>query len=199
VGPQGATGAQGTTGNAGTSGQNGSTGPTGPAGPTGATGATGQDGTNGTNGTNGATGATGPAGAGGHVANFMSSSNVPNGECIGNIIFASNNHGGCPSAVTANTFTSEVTFLEGPVPAGGGTVTNLEAVVNTAPTGTQSHTVTVLNNTTGATLLSCSITAGNTSCQSTASGSVPAGHYLQVRINNVNGASSRQFRVTFRY
>jgi hypothetical protein len=71
--------------------------------------------------------------------------------------------------------------------------------VNTAPTGSASHSVQVLNNTTGSVILYCSITAGNTYCQNTGTASVPAGQYLQVRIDNVSGASNRRFRVTFRY
>ncbi len=129
----------------------------------------------------------------------MTTSDATDLQCIGNVYFGTNKHASCPAATPANTYSAEVEFLDGPVPAGGGSVTNLEAVVNTAPTAGQSHVVEVMNNTTGTTLLSCTVTAGNSSCQNVGSAAVPAGHYLQVRIDNVGGASNRKWRVTFRY
>lgn len=63
-----------------------------------------------------------------------------------------------------------------------------------------SHTVTVVDNTTAAAVLSCVITAGNTFCQNTGTAAVIAGHYRQVRINGSASASNnRAYRVTFRY
>ena len=57
-----------------------------------------------------------------------------------------------------------------------------------------------MNNTTGAVLLSCSITSAANFCQNTGTASVPAGNYLQVRARVLNGApTNRNFRVTFRY
>jgi hypothetical protein len=132
------------------------------------------------------------------VANFMSTANVEDLRCIGNAILVDNNHDACPAAVTANTYSAD-DQLEGPVPAGGGIVTNLKATTNTAPGAGQSYLVEVMNNTTGATLISCTVTTGNTSCQDTSTTSIAAGEYLQVRIDNQGGASNRMWRVSFRY
>jgi hypothetical protein len=88
------------------------------------------------------------------------------------------------------------------VPAGGGSVSNLFARVNTAPATGQSYTVEVLDNGSpfSPTAISCSITAGNTTCTNTgASASVSAGHYLQVKITNVGGAPNKAFTVSFRW
>jgi hypothetical protein len=95
-------------------------------------------------------------------------------------------------------FGPPVSFLEGPVPAGGGTVTNVEATVNTASCSA-SHTVQIRNNTTGSVIVSRSITVGNTFCHNTSSAAVSPGQYLEVRIDLVSGPSNRQFRVMFRY
>jgi hypothetical protein len=120
-------------------------------------------------------------------------------------MFATNNAGACPAAVTANTYSGELTFLEGPVPAGGGTITNLEATTNTAMTGTQSWTIDVIDNATGSVLLSCTINTttslSTTACQNTGSAAVAAGHYLQVKATKGGSPlpADKPFRVTFRY
>ena len=82
--------------------------------------------------------------------------------------------------------------------AGRTTISNLFAATDTAPTGAQSYTVDATDN--GTAVYSCSITAGNTTCSNTAAGvAVTAGHRIQVQITNVNGASNRQFQVSFRW
>jgi hypothetical protein len=102
--------------------------------------------------------------------------------------------------VAVNTYSANG-FLEGPVPSGGGTVTNLEAVVDTAPGVANGHTIDVMDNTTGTVLLSCQITGTNVFCINTGSASATAGDYLQVRMTNTTGGTSNahSFRVTFRY
>jgi hypothetical protein len=117
-----------------------------------------------------------------------------------------NSHAACPAAVTANTYTNEAVFLEGPVPSGGGSVNSLEATNNATAAGV--WVIDVIDNTasTGGgangVLLSCTITSlgagGPFFCQNTGSVSVPAGHYLEVRVTTTSGGN-KQFRVTFRY
>jgi hypothetical protein len=172
-------------------------------GDTGLTGATGPTGI----GLTGPTGPTGASGTGGNVATFFSTADVHNGECIGNSTFATNKHGACPAVVAANTYSADVQFLEGPVPAGGGTVSNLEATTDTAMTGSQSWTIDVIDNTapTAVVLLSCTINAttslSTTTCQNTGSAAVAAGHYLEVKATKGGSPlpADKPFRVTFRY
>jgi hypothetical protein len=85
------------------------------------------------------------------------------------------------------------------MPAAGASVSNLEATTNGAPTGTQSYTVDVLDNTAGTVALSCSVTSSSAFCTNTGSATVTAGHYLEVRITHVNGAAGKPWRVSFRY
>jgi hypothetical protein len=132
----------------------------------------------------------------------MTTANSNGGECIGNITFASNQHSACPAAVTTD-YTNEVQDLEGPVPAGGGSVTNLVGTTNNAVSGTGAWLIEVVDNNTGTTLLSCTISVGTggTSCQNTGSAAVSAGHYLMVRVSRSGSPlpSGSQFRVSFRY
>jgi hypothetical protein len=133
----------------------------------------------------GAAGSQGPAGAAG-VATFLSTGTVSSGQCIGNIEVGTGNH----------------TLLMGPMPAGGGALTNLQAFTSGAPTGTQSYTVSVLDATpaTATVLLTCAVTSASSSgCSSTSTAAVAAGHYLEVRITNNNAAASVPWRVSFRY
>jgi hypothetical protein len=173
------------------------------------TGATGT-GATGPTGLIGATGPTGLAGSGsgaGEVALFLDTSNVSNNECIGNSRFNTNQSAACPSpAAAADSFTSEIKYLEGPVPAGGGTVSNIEALIETPVTGAQTWTIEVVDNTTGSSLLSCTINTTTSlsasACRSTGSAAVAAGHYLEVRstksqVTPVPG--DRAVRVSFRY
>lgn len=195
AGPAGATGAAGTTGATGPTGSMGSvgitgaTGATGPAGPIGSAGAMGLTGATGSTGPIGLTGSTGEAGPAGTagVAEFLSTANVNNGQCLG---FSSD------ARVTCGTSTISVDSAA--APANGATVSNLYAEVSTAPTGTQQYTVNVTDN--GSAIYSCNITAGNTTCTNTTAGiAVSSGHRIQVKITIVNAAPARAFRVSFRY
>ena len=124
------------------------------------------------------------------MATFYTTANVKTNECVGNLIFGVAGSAACPAAVPANTYSGDILFLEGPVPAGGGTVTNLEVTTNTAVTGTGTWITDVIDNTTGSILLSCTITAGTLGgvvCQNTGSASVTAGHYLEVRVTKGAG------------
>jgi hypothetical protein len=93
-------------------------------------------------------------------------------------------------------------LLAGPTPAGGATVTNLYADTNTTLSGTETATVAVIDNTIGATLLSCTVTAGRSSCSNTKeSGSAAPGENIEVKVtapgSRCNDRAS--WRVRFRY
>jgi hypothetical protein len=135
-------------------------------------------------------GPTGDAGSAGASAQFISvGANASSGQCLGAFNDA---HVAC----SATMLTNALDMLQ--VPAAGATVSNLVAETNTAPASGQSYTVEVLDN--GSAIYSCSVTAGNTTCSSTASGvAVTAGHRLQVKITNVGGAPNKLWRVAFRY
>jgi hypothetical protein len=104
----------------------------------------------------------------------------------------------CPSATTGPTGNL---MLLGPMTANGATVSNLEALTNGTLTGSDTATVTVINNTTGATVLSCTINSTNkSSCQNAASATVPAGDYLEVKVTTSgNSGANKEWQVTFRF
>src|SRR5262249_1783249 len=203
TGEQGATGPTGATGDTGNNGENGETGPTGPSGPTGPTGPTGATGatgvgatgaTGGTGGTGatGATGATGPTGVSA-VGQFMSSGNATDGQCLGTF---EDKHAGCSTGFATNG------SLPGPdallVPAGGGSVSNLQARAKDAPAAATSWIVEVLEN--GTLIYSCTVAATTNACSNTgAPVTVTAGHFLQVRVNTENGAGATGWHVSFVY
>ena len=122
------------------------------------------------------------------------------GQCLGNwFVGAASSHAACPAA--ASGYTNENTYLAGPIPAGGGTVANLLVYTNATVTGSDTGVIDVIDNTSGSTLLSCTVnsTTVNT-CTNTGSASVQAGHYLEVKIT-FTGATpdTKQWRVSFRY
>ena len=192
TGPTGATGATGPIGPQGLTGATGATGPiglqglTGATGPTGATGATGPIGPQGPT---GATGATGPAGSSG-VAQFESS---PGGalsfECLGAWV-------GVDVSCSNGPLYSGIDSVQ--VPAGATTVSDLQAQVADALGIGNSWHVEILDN--GSPIMSCAIFGPlDTACSDTGSVAVAAGHFLQVRVVTLDGASPTHTRVAFRY
>jgi len=214
-GENGATGAKGVTGEVGKAGATGATGPegargatgaTGAPGVTGATGAEGARGPTGANGANGATGPTGPSGPTGPpgeqkgIATFEDEelNPAPAAVCLpftGNVN-AGVIGGTCPPPTTGWTNSP---FLDGPMPGGGATVSDLYAVLNVPLAGTD--VVEVWNNTTPGLLLSCTITAGSSGCSNNGSGgTVAGGEYIEVIVNRQQTPlPNEQFRVTFDY
>ncbi len=210
AGPIGADGAvglagpQGPAGPTGADGVVGLAGPQGPAGPAGAAGAVGPTGPQGPSGPAGAAGATGPqgpqgpAGAGGAATWFMSSLKVTSGNCLAN---EAAGNGACPAAVAVNTLSTSTSLL-GPIPAGGATVTNLEAVTSAAGSAANTATIAVINNSTGLAVLSCTInnvSLSTRACQNTGSAFVAAGSYLQVKVTVTGSGMLTQYRASFRY
>jgi hypothetical protein len=199
AGSNGSNGATGATGAAGSNGSNGATGATGPAGAKGATGAAGATGATGAAGATGNTGATGPAGNAA-TATFISGKDVSSGECLAYVGTGVALSGTCPAkgADATEVFSGaySATFLAGPMPAHGATVANLNAVSD-GLSGHESATVAIIDNTTGATLLSCPVNAPANGCENaTGSATVAAGHELEAK---VTGSGGHEWRVQFRY
>jgi hypothetical protein len=80
------------------------------------------------------------------------------------------------------------------VPLGGGTIADLEVRVDAAAAGS-GNTVTILKN--GSAALSCTVTAGNTSCSNSGLATLAAGDFLQVQVTNNAGAANRKYQVSF--
>ena len=200
-GAPGATGAIGPSGSEGPAGKTGATGPTGAAGAkgvTGATGTTGATGQPGKEGSKGSTGATGPAGAAA-IASFASSQGVSNGYCLNYTELEGKGQGSCP-AKTSGYSGSEL--LAGPAPTGGETVTDLYATTSAALGSKESVLVSVIDNSSGATLLSCTVTSASKGACSNAlgSGTAAPGDYLEVKLTGVGSRwCPGQWRVTFRF
>ena len=173
----------------------------GPSGAKGLTGATGTTGATGQPGKAGATGATGPTGAAGTaaIASFASSQSVSNGYCLNYTELEETGQGPCPSK-TSDYSGSEL--LAGPAPAAGETITNLFATTNATLGSKESVLVSVIDNTTGITLLSCTVSSASQGACSNASGSGTAapGDYVEVKLTGI-GSRWRpgQWRVTFRF
>jgi hypothetical protein len=124
-----------------------------------------------------------------------------NGECLANVNSGGVGHGTCEAAIPADTLASDFNWLLGPTTAST-SVSNLVVTSDATPTGTQSELIEIVDNTTGTTLISCTVNSSSSpagSCNSTNSASVPIGHYLQVVQTKQNGAGPETFRVSFRY
>jgi hypothetical protein len=95
----------------------------------------------------------------------------------------------CITAVAG--FGNDANSVEfGPIPQGGVTISQLQAVTNGSATG---QTVRVLDNIT-ATALTCTNTAGSSCSGTTHSVTIPAGDFIQVQ---VTGGTAAAWKVTF--
>ena len=110
----------------------------------------GATGVSGATGATGSAGATGPAGSAA-IANFASFEGVQSGQCLSFSESDESGHGSCPAKTSGP---SSSTLLSGPMPMGGAVVSNLYAETNAVLTGKDTATVAVIDNATGATLLS---------------------------------------------
>src|SRR6202022_3002249 len=93
-------------------------------------------------------------------------------------------------------------LLAGPTPANGATVSNLYVDSNASLNGSDTVLVAVIDNTTGATLLSCTATkASKGSCSNTgSSGPVAPGENIEVKVTATGSSgNNKQWRVRFRY
>jgi hypothetical protein len=133
------------------------------------------------------------------IATFASKKAVASGKCLNYTGIGAAGTGACPAATTG---WSTSLALAGPTPANGATVTNLYADTNAVVSGADTAEVEVIDNTTGASLLSCTVNSANKSNCSNASGSGPvlAGENIEVRVSakGVSG-ENKLWRVRFRY
>jgi hypothetical protein len=114
---------------------------------------------------------------------------VATGECIGNTHFFA--AGTCSTGAGG-----DFKFTEGPIPAAGGSISNLEAEAGTAVNAT----VNVIDKTpSGAqtVVMTCMVTGGTKTCSNTGTVGIVALHYLMVRIETTSTATT--WRVSFRY
>ena len=137
------------------------------------------------------------------MVTFMSTNEPNSTNCIANIWTAPASNAGCPLPVAANGFSSNITYLLGPMPAAGASVSNLEAVTANVGSDVNTAKIDLMNNSTGLVLLTCTINDASITtkaCQNTGSALVAAGQYLQVRVTFTGaGMDDGVYRVTFRY
>jgi hypothetical protein len=209
TGPTGATGREGPTGKEGPTGSQGPQGVGGATGPTGATGRegpTGKEGAKGTTGVTGSTGSTGSTGATGQagnaaIATFSSAVGVLSGQCL---TFSTGgagqfSWGACPRQSTGFVVSN---LLSGQMPANGAGVSNLAASTSANVSGNDKAVVEVVDNATGASLLSCTVnsTTKNRCTNTTEIGKAAAFDRLEVRITTTGTSASFQaWEVSFRY
>src|ERR1035437_1673196 len=92
---------------------------------------------------------------------------VQSGQCLNFAEVDESGHGSCPAKTSG---LSSSGLLTGPIPANGAVVSNLNAETNATLSGKDSATVAVIDNATGATLLSCTANATSKgSCSNTGS------------------------------
>ena len=133
------------------------------------------------------------------IATFASRKAVASGKCLNYTDIAPAGTAVCPGSTTG--FSSSKT-LAGPTPANGATVTNLYADSSATVSGTDTVLVAVIDNTTGATLLSCTVNSTNKDSCSNASGSgsAAAGENIEVKLTATGeSGNSKLWRVTFRF
>ncbi|HEV2982245.1 MAG TPA: hypothetical protein VGX51_12500, partial [Solirubrobacteraceae bacterium] len=191
----------GTEGKEGPQGKEGKEGKEGPKGETGAAGKEGTPGKEGKEGKEGKIGATGPPGPAGNasIATFASFEGVASGHCLNYAEVGDPGTGSCPSKTTG--FASG-RLLAGPTPANGATVSNMYVDSNANVSGSDSVLVAVIDNTTGAPLLSCTVTKAskNTCSNPGSSGPVAAGDNIEVKLTATGSSGNeKQWRVRFRY
>jgi hypothetical protein len=129
---------------------------------------------------------------------FASFGPIPGGFCLNSTSVTGAGGTVCPGPTSGFSSSSA---LFGPAPGNGLTVTNLEAVGGGPVSGGETWLVSVIDNTTGATLLSCTVTASsNNSCSNTTgSGTAAAGANIEVKITtNEILRLGFGWRVTFR-
>jgi hypothetical protein len=137
--------------------------------------------------------------AGSAIATFASTAAVTSGECLRFTSRATPGAGTCPKATSGY---SASFLLSLAMPANGATVSNLYAATNATVTGSDTATVEVIDNTTGAKLLPCTVnsTSKSNCSNNTETGTAAAGNKLEVKITTSGrSATGRDWEVTFRY
>jgi hypothetical protein len=109
--------------------------------------------------------------------------NATNNDCLGH---QEDNHAACPSGTAANfTYNYEVRVA-------AGTISALWAATDVTPAAGKSWVVNVRKN--GTSVLSCTVSAGETACAASGSVAVTAGDFLQVVLTTANGAANRKWK-----
>jgi hypothetical protein len=137
------------------------------------------------------------------MATFASFQGVQSGDCLTNTAvtgWESWNQGLCPPKSSGF---SASNLLLGPMASTGAIVSGLYATINGTVTGADTATVTVIDNTTSATLLSCTVNATSKNHCSNAGPSSPTvngGDYIEVKVTTSGpSCASKQWRISFRY
>jgi hypothetical protein len=134
----------------------------------------------------------------GAVATFASRSKTLSGNCLAYTDIGPAGSGVCPAKTTGFSTSTRLA----PMPGNGGAVDELYADSNATVTGTDKVEVAVIDNTTGAGLISCTLTSSSPhSCTNTSgSAATAAGDNVEVKITP-SGASGNEkmWRVTFRF
>ena len=160
-------------------------------------------GATGPTGPTGSTGAPGPAGSAA-IATFASFQGVQSGNCLTYTDVGQGqgswDQSRCPHETSGFSTSS---LLAGPIPSNGATVSSLYATVNGTVNAKDTAAVTVIDNTSGTTLLSCTVTSANkNNCSSKAGESAAAlpGDYIEVKVMTTGSScANKQWRVTFRF
>jgi hypothetical protein len=160
------------------------------------------EGATGPQGPAGATGPTGPtatASSNAAVASFASFQNVPSGNCLNYTMLAGQGNGYCPKTTTGFSSSS---LLAG-MPDNGGKVSNLYAETNATVGYREEATVTVIDNTSGAKLLSCKVKSSSKGvCSNPETAPAPAapGDRIEVQITSSGSyCNNKEWQVRFRY
>ena len=137
--------------------------------------------------------------AGSAIATFASTAGVASGVCLHFTGRVTPGAGPCPKATSGY---SASFLLSLAMPANGATVSNLYAATSATVTGSDTATVEVIDNTTGATLLSCTVnsTSKNNCSNNAETGTAAAGNKLEVKITTSGKSTAdKDWEVTFRY
>jgi hypothetical protein len=160
------------------------------------TGVVGATGAKGATGGTGATGATGSNTTGGAVAFFGSAWPTLGGECIG----SAGNFEVWPKPCPTNA-QSDFYYSQGPVPAAGGSISNLQAQAGSNAEHGESWLVAVIDEKpSGAqtVAMTCTVLEKSNSCSNSGSVAIAAGDYMLVEIKPPVGWPTT-WRVSFRY
>jgi hypothetical protein len=137
--------------------------------------------------------------AGSAVATYKSTKAVATGKCLKFTGDVTAGVAACPGATSGY---SASTVLSLPMPANGATVSNLAASTSANVSGSDKAVVEVIDSTTSATLLTCTVnsTNKNNCTNGTGTGSAAALDKLEVRITATGASGNGQdWEVTFRY
>jgi hypothetical protein len=125
---------------------------------------------------------------------------VASESCLDYTELAGQGSGSCPGATKG---ASASGLLAGPTPDNGATVSNLYADTTAVLSGEAKAVVSVIDNTTGKTLLACTIEKSASSCSNGATGGTAApGDNIEVKLTldqTGSKCANKVWRVRFRY